>query len=129
VGSPSPAPQSGGTPLTAWQSLPVLVLVYGVIAISEEIGWRGYAQPRLAGRYGVLGGAVLLGLLLGLWHLPQWFIPATGQASRWPFPLFLAFMASLSVLFARLLETVILIGSAALVALVPPPLRAQHQPS
>lgn len=91
-------------PASVWQSLPLLAVVYGIIAISEEIGWRGYAQPRLAVRYGALGGAVLLGVLWGLWHLPQWFIPETGQAFRWPFPVFLAFTVSLSVLFARLLK-------------------------
>ncbi len=100
LGVPLPPPP----PISAWLSLPLLALVYGIIAISEEIGWRGYAQPRLQDRFGVLGGAVLLGVLWGLWHLPQWFIPETGHALRWPFPIFVAFTVSLSVLFARLLH-------------------------
>ena len=36
----------------------------------EEIGWTGFAYPRMSSRYGALGGAVLLGLLWGIWHFP-----------------------------------------------------------
>jgi membrane protease YdiL (CAAX protease family) len=36
----------------------------------EEIGWTGFAYPRMSSRYGPLGGAVLLGLLWGIWHFP-----------------------------------------------------------
>ena len=62
----------------------------------------------------MLSGAVLLGLLWGLWHLPQWFVPELGQAARWPFPVFLVLTVSLSVLYARLLNGS---GSVLLVAL------------
>jgi len=39
-------------------------------ALWEEIGWTGYATPRLLARYGALTAALLLGLLHALWHLP-----------------------------------------------------------
>lgn len=89
-------------PAATWQTLPVLAIVYLVIALLEEVGWRGYALPRLQDRYGALVASLLLGLLWGCWHLPQWFIPATGQADKWPFALFLLHTVAFSVMLAWL---------------------------
>lgn len=36
----------------------------------EEIGWTGFAVPRLRLRHGVLGTGVVVGLLWGAWHFP-----------------------------------------------------------
>ncbi len=47
-----------------------LGLVIGlVLALVEEVGWRGYMLPRLA-VIGPLGAMLLVGLMHGLWHLP-----------------------------------------------------------
>jgi membrane protease YdiL (CAAX protease family) len=85
-------------PVFTWLTLPgmfVLLLLLGAI---EELGWRGYALPRLQARFTPVRASLVLALLWGFWHAPQWFIPSTGQAS-FPFPAFLLWVAALSVLY------------------------------
>lgn len=57
----------------------VITLVTG--PLSEEFGWRGYAQPRLRRRMSPLGTSVVLGAVWGAWHLPLYFLQGTWQES------------------------------------------------
>jgi membrane protease YdiL (CAAX protease family) len=41
--------------------------------IFEELGWTGFAIPRMRLRYGVLGTGLIVGVLWGAWHLLQNF--------------------------------------------------------
>jgi len=63
-------------------------------ALGEEIGWRGYALPRLQAGRSALGASLILGLIWGLWHLPLWL---TGAPGRTPI-LYAAFVVSTSSL-------------------------------
>jgi membrane protease YdiL (CAAX protease family) len=42
-------------------------------AFGEELGWRGYAQPRLIRQFGLVKGLFLLGLFWGAWHTPIYY--------------------------------------------------------
>ncbi len=67
----------------------------------EELGWRGYALPRLQQRYSALGTSVLMGLLWSLWHLPLMLNPDASMASLplWAEPVF---AVSLTIIYTWL---------------------------
>lgn len=47
--------------------------------LSEELGWRGYLQPRVRRVLGPLPTALVIGVTWSLWHLPLFFLPGTTQ--------------------------------------------------
>jgi len=53
--------------------LPKVVMVFLIVSLWEEIGWMGFALPRLQEKYGPLMASVVLGVLWALWHLPAYF--------------------------------------------------------
>jgi membrane protease YdiL (CAAX protease family) len=81
-----------------FSSLSPLAVVVFVLVVGEEVGWRGFALPRLLERQSALQASLVLGLLWGLWHLPTFFIPGTPQAGI-PIPAHLVYVIALSVLF------------------------------
>jgi membrane protease YdiL (CAAX protease family) len=52
--------------------------IFFATGLPEEIGWRGFALPRMQRRYGSLRGSVLLGVLWAFWHLLSFFLPSHG---------------------------------------------------
>ena len=66
------------------------------IQAGEEIGWRGYALPRMASRWGYPVSGVLLGVIWALWHLPLFFLENTGSTDQ-PFIVYLLPVTAISV--------------------------------
>jgi membrane protease YdiL (CAAX protease family) len=67
----------GGSPFAHWLGFRLLAgfgpgslfwVVFGSL-FAEELGWRGFAQPRLQVRFGALRASILIGALWATWHL------------------------------------------------------------
>ncbi|MEW6515329.1 MAG: CPBP family intramembrane glutamic endopeptidase [candidate division FCPU426 bacterium] len=48
-------------------------------SLGEELGWRGFALPRLQQRFKPAGSALAIGLLWGVWHLPADYLGIGNQ--------------------------------------------------
>ena len=68
----------------------VTLLISGLVAgvlvgIFEELGWTGFAIPRLRLSYGVLATGLIVGFVWGLWHMPLFTESARASQSVSPF--------------------------------------------
>lgn len=53
---------------------PLLLLALGTLLVGglpEELGWTGFAIPRLRRRHGALATGIIIGVLWGAWHFPM----------------------------------------------------------
>ena len=81
--------------------LMLAALVVTPLMLGEELGWRGYLQVRLL-VHRPLAGAVLTGLIWGLWHAPLYVLGDNPQRPLVGLPVFLVSAVLLSIIFAWL---------------------------
>ncbi len=85
--------------------LPLLPIVFATqlfgSSLGEELGWRGYALPRMQARRSALLASLLLGILWGTWHLPRFWVPGVPLPAA-GFAWFVAGIALATVLYTWL---------------------------
>lgn len=89
AGPIAPAPLS-------WLAVVVFVMVAG-----EELGWRGFALPKLRTKLGPLAASAAIGIIWALWHLPLFFMSSMPQYGS-PFSAYLLYTIALSIVLTFL---------------------------
>jgi len=60
-----------------------IVMVATLYYISEELGWRGFMQPRFLSFKNVLKSTLALGIIWSVWHYPIWITSTWLTAGSW----------------------------------------------
>lgn len=82
-----------------WVALPVFLLVAALTdGLGEELGWRGFALPRLLSRRTPLVASLVLGAVWAAWHLPLVWTPGAALYQR-PLWLLVADLMAKSMIF------------------------------
>ena len=90
---------TGGRP-ARWLPLPTAfqLLALPTLPWGEELGWRGFAQPRLQAGLHWLPASVVVGVMWGLWHQWPLLTPAANGLDLAGFGVFLVYIVSAAVL-------------------------------
>jgi hypothetical protein len=82
AGAPAPGPEA----FADWAALPFTLLsTMVIVGLFEEVGWRGFALPRLQRTHSALWSALVIGGIWVAWHLPELVSDPTGQRPALPF--------------------------------------------
>jgi hypothetical protein len=93
LGNPSPGPNPGEN-INSMLGIILFTLFSGPIA--EEMGWRGFALPRLQSKHNALVSSLILGVIWTCWHIPLFFVTGATQMSI-PFPIYLVLVVTITV--------------------------------
>lgn len=105
-------------PYGNWYSALPLVIAGGFVfhdagPLGEELGWRGFALPRLLAIMEARWAALALGAVWALWHLPAFFLSGLSQ-SKFQFGSFffvvVGFSVFMTLLFIHTRGSVVLAG-------------------
>lgn len=74
-----------------------------IMNVWEEIGWRGYAQSVLQGKYNALVSSILVGFIWAAWHIPHFLVYESHMLQIYgSFPLFIGHTIVVSIIYAWL---------------------------
>lgn len=84
--------------------LPQIIAMFLIIGIinGEELGWRGFALPRLQTKYNALTSSLILGVVWSVFHLPLFFTLTGSSQSDWSFINFLISTVAMTILYTWL---------------------------
>ena len=84
-----------------WSLMLAAIPISTLVQAGEEIGWRGYALPRLADRLGLGLSSIVLGVIWAVWHLPLFYLTGADTLGQ-SFPVYLLQVTAISVAMAWL---------------------------
>ena len=85
----------------AWYIMFVAVIFSTWVQAGEEIGWRGFALPRMSEKLNLSKSTLVLGVIWAFWHLPLFFVQGADTFGQ-SFPLYLIQVIGLSVILSWL---------------------------
>jgi len=100
LGSDAPASEMVKEMTTQPLIIPVIVIMYFLQALLEDLGWRGYMLEKVLRSLSPVNAALLVGIFHAFWHLPFFFIVGTNQIKMglgFDFWLFVAQAVSFSI--------------------------------
>ena len=91
---------TGASPLKEANTIAdFLLLMFFILTtgpLCEELGWRGFALPRLLEHFSPFIASLILGVIWGVWHLPSFFVGGMEQ-NEMSIPIFLLNAIFLSI--------------------------------
>ncbi len=77
---------------------PMGVLIGLLAGFFEEIGWTGFATPRMRLKHSALAVGILLGAIHSLWHLAADYLGASGARGAYWMPHFTMFLVAMTAM-------------------------------
>lgn len=65
---------TGGLNVQVWFSIPTVITSFLLAGLGEELGWRGFALPRLQRSFSPLIASLILAGAHFFWHLPTYWL-------------------------------------------------------
>ncbi len=85
-----------GADLTLGKAARIIIFTLFSGPVAEELGWRGFALPRLQEKHNALVSSLILGVIWTCWHIPLFFITGASQMSI-PFPIYLVMVVTVTI--------------------------------